>query len=164
MSDNDTLDQMTDVMFFVDMLITFNTGIYKNAVLIMNRKIIILEYFKTGFWVDVISTFPYTYIIIWITEDIPDASTNESVLTLMQILRFMRFFKLLRILKIRRIKTKYEEIFYNDKFDMFTLFLKILALTFYFAHTIACFFWLVGNSLLERDQDVFDKELSWIVR
>jgi hypothetical protein len=61
-------------------------------------------------------------------------------------LKFMRFFKLLRIFKIRRIKTKYEEIFYNDKFEMILLFLKILSMVFYFAHTIACFFWLVGVS------------------
>lgn len=56
----------------------------------------------------------------------------------------MRFLKLLRILKIRRLKAKYEEIFFNDTVNMFGLFLKILIMVFYFAHTIACLFWMVG--------------------
>jgi hyperpolarization activated cyclic nucleotide-gated potassium channel 2 len=61
------LDYAIDLCFGIDMLINFNTGYYKNGVLIMNRKLIVINYMKSWFWMDLIATFPYVYVIQWVS-------------------------------------------------------------------------------------------------
>jgi len=51
------------VCFAVDIVFAFNTGYYKNGVLILNRKLIIIDYVKQWFLMDLISTFPYSLVI-----------------------------------------------------------------------------------------------------
>jgi hypothetical protein len=68
----------TDILFFVDMFVTANTGLYQNGVLIMNRRWVIIEYIKYGIVIDILSTFPYTYIIIWMQQDAQDEKTNMA--------------------------------------------------------------------------------------
>lgn len=63
------------MLFGIDILLTFNSGFYKNGMLIMNRLIITLTYLKTWFLLDVLSTFPYELVInSFSTEN----STNHS--------------------------------------------------------------------------------------
>jgi hypothetical protein len=52
-----------DVSFMIDIVITFNTGFYKKGYLVMKRKDIIKNYLKTWFWIDLIASFPYTWIL-----------------------------------------------------------------------------------------------------
>ena len=47
-------------MFLIDILLNFNTSIYEKGVLITDRKVIIKNYLKLWFWVDLISSFPYS--------------------------------------------------------------------------------------------------------
>jgi hypothetical protein len=54
------LELFFDLLFAVDILLCFNTGIYKNGILFMNRKEIILDYLKTWFLLDLLATFPYS--------------------------------------------------------------------------------------------------------
>lgn len=49
--------------YFTDILLNFTTGYYEKELLVRNRKKIIIRYFKFWFWLDMISTMPYTYII-----------------------------------------------------------------------------------------------------
>ena len=56
-------DTIIDVFFLLDILINFNTGYYKKGVLIMNRKDIIVNYLKTWFILDLLASFPYSWII-----------------------------------------------------------------------------------------------------
>lgn len=62
------MDKLTDFMFFIDMFISVNTGFYNNGVLVMNRRWILLNYLKFNFWIDVISTFPYSYVVMWMEQ------------------------------------------------------------------------------------------------
>lgn len=52
-----------DSFFTVDILLNFNTGFYRNGILIMSRRMIILEYLKSWFVIDLISTIPYSLIV-----------------------------------------------------------------------------------------------------
>ena len=107
---------------------TFNTGYYSTGVLVMNRKLIVVEYLKTTFIFDAFSTFPYSYMILWITPylEVPDttysvtdsynsyngtyvANSTETFvkvaaqsnsLHFLNILKLMRFLKILRVLRI----------------------------------------------------------------
>ncbi len=57
------LEDIMDITFMMDIIVTFNTGFYKKGYLVMKRKDIIKNYLKTWFWVDLIATFPYSWVI-----------------------------------------------------------------------------------------------------
>jgi hyperpolarization activated cyclic nucleotide-gated potassium channel 2 len=46
----------------IDILVTFNTGFYKKGYLVMKRKEIIKNYLKTWFFLDLLASFPYSWI------------------------------------------------------------------------------------------------------
>lgn len=46
----------------MDIIVTFNTGFYKKGYLVMKRKEIIKNYLKTWFLIDLVSSFPYSWI------------------------------------------------------------------------------------------------------
>jgi hypothetical protein len=47
----------------MDIILTMNTGIDKNGLLIMNRKAILIDYLKGWLFIDVFSTLPYNLIL-----------------------------------------------------------------------------------------------------
>jgi hyperpolarization activated cyclic nucleotide-gated potassium channel 2 len=63
------VEDIMDVSFMVDICITFNTGFYKKGYLVMKRKDIIKNYFKTWFWIDLVASFPYTWVLGTGTSD-----------------------------------------------------------------------------------------------
>lgn len=60
---SDSFDNLINAIFFADILISFNTGIYFNGELVYNRRVIALSYFKMWFWLDLSASFPYELII-----------------------------------------------------------------------------------------------------
>lgn len=69
------VEDIMDVTFMVDIIVTFNTGFYKKGYLVMKRKDIIKNYMKTWFWIDLVATFPYTWVLGGSTSN---ASTTTS--------------------------------------------------------------------------------------
>jgi len=57
-------------------VISFFTGYYKQGNLIMNRRLIMMNYLKTWFIVDFLASFPYTWIID--NVDPSDDQTNSN--------------------------------------------------------------------------------------
>jgi hyperpolarization activated cyclic nucleotide-gated potassium channel 2 len=55
-------ETILDVAFMIDILVTFNTGFYKKGYLVMKRKEIIKYYLKTWFILDLLASFPYSWI------------------------------------------------------------------------------------------------------
>ena len=51
-----------DVSFMIDIIVTFNTGFYKKGYLVMKRKDIVKNYLKTWFFIDLVATFPYSWV------------------------------------------------------------------------------------------------------
>ena len=54
-----------DICFMVDILFNFNTGILSKGLILMSRKLIAIEYLSFWFWLDVISSTPYTWIFAY---------------------------------------------------------------------------------------------------
>ena len=52
----------SDIFFIVDLVLNFNTGYYKEGILMMNRKNIVMNYVNGWFLFDMISSFPYSFI------------------------------------------------------------------------------------------------------
>lgn len=61
------LETIMDSCFMIDIVVTFNTGFYKKGYLVMKRKDIILNYIKTWFILDMLASFPYSWVMT--TED-----------------------------------------------------------------------------------------------
>ncbi len=57
------METFIDVCFGFDIILAFNTGYYKNGVLILNRKLVVLNYLKSWFFLDAVSTFPYGAVV-----------------------------------------------------------------------------------------------------
>ena len=55
-------DLWLDVLFFIDIIIRFNTPIYLQGRLITDRKIIVIAYLKSWFVLDLIACFPFSYL------------------------------------------------------------------------------------------------------
>lgn len=51
-----------DIWFLFELIINFLTGYHNKGVLIVNRKLIALNYIKTWFTTDLISSFPYSFL------------------------------------------------------------------------------------------------------
>ena len=58
----------------VDIVLAFNTGFYKKGYLVMKRREIVKNYLKTWFVLDILASFPYS----WLTTTNPDLSTGVS--------------------------------------------------------------------------------------
>ena len=56
-------EDIMDVSFMLDIIITFNTGFYKKGYLVMKRKDIVKNYFKTWFFIDLVASFPYSWVV-----------------------------------------------------------------------------------------------------
>lgn len=52
-----------DIIFMTDIMLNLNTSVYINGQNIKNRKIIIMNYLKLWFWLDLVSSFPYSLVI-----------------------------------------------------------------------------------------------------
>lgn len=64
------LEMIMTWFFLLDIILGFNTGFYSKGMLVMNRKLIAKNYLKFWFWLDFISTFPYSWIVAGeITEE-----------------------------------------------------------------------------------------------
>jgi len=55
-------EDILDIIFMVDILFSFNTGFYKKGYLIMKRRDIIINYVKTWFLMDLLASFPYSWV------------------------------------------------------------------------------------------------------
>jgi len=54
---------LIDVSFIIDLFLNLNTGFYLKDQLIMKRDLIVKDYLKQWFWIDLASSLPYTWIL-----------------------------------------------------------------------------------------------------
>jgi len=59
------LEIIIDILFLVDILLNFNTGFYNKSTLILQRAKIAKDYLGQWFWIDLVSSMPYTWILAW---------------------------------------------------------------------------------------------------
>lgn len=59
------LEIVIDILFMVDIVLNFNTGFYSKEFRIMKRRDICIDYLRFWFWIDLVSSVPYTWIFAW---------------------------------------------------------------------------------------------------
>ena len=82
------ISTVVDVFFIADVLLNFCTGVEINGKVSLNRWIIAKEYFKSWFWVDVISAFPLDYVINGFNGSPSDGSTASDTSRLVKLSKF----------------------------------------------------------------------------
>lgn len=152
------------ILSFCPLVLNFNTGFYRKGIVVMKRKEIIGNYIRGWFWLDLLASFPYTWVINFEEEELVDdgSGTGGSIfktpqlLRFLKIMRFVRILRLLRVLRLHRIFIRLEENIASETMNILIKFLKLIILITFIAHWIACFFFVVGDSELPNPE-------SWLV-
>ena len=136
------LDTMVEGLFFLDILITFNTA-YVDPVtnfLVADRRLISLKSASFWLWIDSVSTIPFDEILIAVSG--LDTAHNLSAVRLSRILRLARLTKLLRLLGSASMKEFLDKYMISPALiSVATLLLQI----FVIAHIICCFWFFIST-------------------
>lgn len=138
-----TVNYVVDSLFFVDIVLTFFTGVYVDregvAVLQRERREIVSRYLHGWFAVDFLSTLPLELI------------SGRSDLGIVALLRGLRLIRLIRLIRFERTLTELLAEYSSLAFlKLMSLLIKILGM----AHLLTCF-WVVV-----QDCDKFDDDAS----
>ncbi|EAR85630.2 cation channel family protein (macronuclear) [Tetrahymena thermophila SB210] len=169
------LDNIFDFVFLGDILLNFNTAIYRKGNLIRKRKQIAIEYLKIWFWIDLFSSFPYDMVVqsvinkeeqqlqTYDTQAQANTSSNQSnqsssssaqfslqkaqqIIRILKIFKIMKVLKLLRVVKLKFIIEKLVEYLKLSKSMLGILgFLKLSSIILFIAHWVACMWFYVGS-------------------
>ena len=88
----DYIDTGVDCVFYLDFILTFFTAYWDGERLVVSLKSIAVNYLKFWFWMDILSIFPFEYIL--------DSGGNKLVLV--RISRLPRLYRLVRIIRVFR--------------------------------------------------------------
>ena len=138
------MDLVFDLTFIADILISMNIAYRKDGFLVTVRKLILMNYLRTWFALDFISSFPLS----WFTEQsvlsAPDDTGSEGggeISRINKLLRLMKLGKLLRILKLFKI---FDRIADNARFNPATFRLLTLAISLFFmSHLFGCLWYMI---------------------
>ncbi|CAG9325145.1 unnamed protein product [Blepharisma stoltei] len=142
-------DFIVSLAFIVDIIFNFNTGFFKRGILIMNRKLIAWNYLKTWFILDILSSFPYSWIIQGGIFQNDTVNNTLSATRLLRTFRIPRFIKILRLIKFAKIKlflVKIEDNIFNDYLIQVFHFFRFIIVIFTIAHWLACLWHYTGVS------------------
>jgi hypothetical protein len=133
----DVIDYIVDAVFALDMIITFMTAYEDEGKMRRNYTDIAKNYFKTWFFPDLISTFPFDSIV---------QGSSDNTLRTIKLIRVLRLFRLLKLLRILRLNRKLKDAKVSDRihpvlYQMAALFTYI----FFVAHLLACAYYFVAN-------------------
>ena len=121
----------------------------------MKRKLIFKDYMRWWFWVDLVSSMPYTWILAWsegmsLREIEADDAMSGAIantpqlLKLLKIAKLLKMLKLLRVVKIKKIMMKFEEYIVTDSMDLMVTFLNIAIKIIVVAHYMGCMMFYIG--------------------
>jgi hyperpolarization activated cyclic nucleotide-gated potassium channel 2 len=133
----------------------------------MCRTLIIKDYLEFWFWVDLVSSLPYTWFLAWsqgvpirdIESDDQMQSNSNSILSntpqflrLLKIAKLLKMLKLLRVVKVKRILQKFDDYIVTDQMNLLVTFFNLTIKILFVAHYIGCFFFFYGmRELRERN-------------
>lgn len=138
------LDFLCTVAFLGDMAVTANTSFYRKGMLIQSRKAICLRYLRTWLLPDILSSFPYTWLLASPFESASPESKTPSVLKLMRIARLLRGLRLVKMTKMSQHLAAVEQQL-SSKLSILFAAVSLCLLMTCLAHWVACAFYAVGQ-------------------
>ena len=127
--------QIIELFFALDIVYTFNTEVYHNGVLFSSRLYIAKHYLKGLFFIDCISVFPFQLLIpeVNLTTEYLYIAANTP-----EALKFLWLLKLLRILQSRKLVYDIEDFFVSSVFLGPIRALEFFFSAFIWTHWLAC--------------------------
>ena len=121
----DAVNNITTVIYLVDILIKFNTALLVRQEMVVRRKTIALNYLKSSFFLDVLAFLPFPWIF-----------RNLALFPVGHIYRFLPLNKLLKLFCISKTLKRIRKINFINP-----VFIRLFLLVFWIliaAHLVAC--------------------------
>jgi CRP-like cAMP-binding protein len=140
---DNSFDTFVDVMFAVDMILTFFTAVEEDGKLVVDYKAIARSYLYTWFFPDLVSTFPFDSLLPLLVSGVA-----PNVLRSFKLVRILRLFRLLKVFRIMRLNRKMKDAKVNELFHpIFYTMTSLLAKITLMAHVLCCMFYWVSGCL-----------------
>ncbi|GMF33139.1 unnamed protein product [Phytophthora fragariaefolia] len=131
-------DRISDVLFVIDVILSFcTTYVDDTGVEIVDRREIRRHYLKTTFFVDIVATIPFDFII----EEVAAGNIFKS-LRLIRTLKLIKLLRLMRLSKLLKMNSQWMAEF-DINVDTVRL-LKLLAPVMIIAHYVGCIWFYIS--------------------
>lgn len=152
----DFLYWLITVIFCLDILITFNTGIKAGLTALTDRRSVARRYLTTWFFIDLLAALPLAPLFNLMTPEDVSETAIYQILTL---------FRLLRLLKLIKLSATFRTL--EDLIDIPPALLRLMFFFFWFAliaHFIALGWIAIGAGESGRPfEDQYIRALYWCV-
>jgi len=141
-------DNMVDIMFFLDILIIFNSPYYnEDFKLIDNRKVIATQYLQGWFFIDLLAIVPFD--VFFGGDNLNEIVRITRIGRLYKLVKLTRLIRVLKIFKERSKLVKYVQEFLKIGigFERLIIFLFSLIVM---CHVVSCL-WVLTAQLEDAD-------------
>jgi hypothetical protein len=139
----DFFNNVVDLFFLADILVTFNTSYYDNDfVLINNRVEIAKKYIAGWFVIDTVAIMPFDALM--------GSASFNSLVRLTKIGRLSKLVKLARLLRVLKVMNQKNQI--NKAEEGFERLVIFTVMSVIFLHIITCM-WLIIPQLINEPED-----------
>ena len=142
-----SLELVCTVVYALDIVVTMNTGFYHKGTLIADRKRILRRYAKTWLFIDLLSSFPYSWTLQTPMTPTQSGGNNMRAPALIKAVKLSRIFRTLRLMRVTKIRQHFAvlEQKLSNKLSILvtTLYLCLLMTTI--AHWAACGFYYIAQ-------------------
>jgi len=154
-------ESIMDLIFLVDIVLNFVTTYRKQDILITNPRQIALHYLRGYFFIDLIATIPFGYILT--SSSLSVANKLGKLGRLPKLIKFVRAARLLKLLRVYRLHEFIVklEVEYNIHHG-YSRMIKIVTLILLVTHMVGCFWFLIGISGGGDDSDSLNQ--GWVYR
>ena len=141
-----TFDKIIDLIFLIDMVLTFLTPVYKDLELVFSYKIIAKSYLKGWFWLDLLALIPFSEIFNLLEGDSDFLSNLGNLAKGVRILRLAKLLRLLRAFEFASSDNFIMNYLKRSKDNQtIALFLPILVTLCSFLHCATCIWYFIGT-------------------
>ncbi|OQV23764.1 Potassium/sodium hyperpolarization-activated cyclic nucleotide-gated channel 4 [Hypsibius exemplaris] len=141
----------SDTIFIVDLVCNFRTGLINpenSADVVLDPKEIARRYVRSWFFVDLISSIPFDYVVLVISIWDDDFAKSQIVhagraLRILRMAKLLSLIKLLRLSRLVRYVSQFEEIYFLNIAGVFMRIFNFMCLMMLMAHWSGCIQFLV---------------------
>ncbi len=155
-----TIDFICTVLYILDVLISCNTAFFSKGKLVTSRIRILCRYMRTWLLWDMLSTFPYDWVLQSPFETNSQSKSAPSLIRMTKIARLLRALRLVRLAKMRTHLSRVQQKLMDSKLAFLFTSVYLLIATTGLAHWVACGFYYVGTVEEGTRSWVFAKDMQ----
>jgi hypothetical protein len=142
---NELVNNLTDVLFAVDILVIFNTAYYNlNMDLVDDRKAIAKHYLKGWFTVDLLPIIPFEIMLTKIRYQVNGLVRIARIGRIYRLVKLIRMLRFLKIMKDKSKLMKYLNSILKISHSLERLLFSMI-LFFILCHIVSCFWLLIAS-------------------